>query len=59
MSTGDVITPMAIEYTYTTILDNEQIEIYTYNYETIIAEKLQTILISKKFTNTSSHLQLT
>lgn len=43
ISTGDIITPRAIEYKYRTLLENESIELYTYNYETIIAEKLQTI----------------
>lgn len=44
ISTGDLITPRAIEYTYKTILEKEDISLYTYNYETIIAEKLETIL---------------
>jgi hypothetical protein len=44
ISTGDLITPKAIEYTYKTILEKEDISLYTYNYETIIAEKLETIL---------------
>lgn len=44
VSTGDIITPSAIEYKYKTILENNYIDIYTYNYETIIAEKLETIL---------------
>lgn len=44
ISTGDIITPRAIEYQYKTLLEDEYIELYTYNYETIIAEKLQTIL---------------
>ena len=44
ISTGDIITPRAIEYKYKTLLENEYIDLYTYNYETIIAEKLQTIL---------------
>ncbi len=44
ISTGDLITPGAIEYNYKTILENENISLYTYNYETIIAEKLETIL---------------
>lgn len=44
ISTGDIITPKAIEYKYKTILEDEYIDLYTYNYETIIAEKLQTIL---------------
>ena len=44
ISTGDLITPRAIEYNYKTILENDNINLYTYNYETIIAEKLETIL---------------
>ena len=44
ISTGDIITPRAIEYNYKTILENDNINLYTYNYETIIAEKLETIL---------------
>lgn len=44
ISTGDLITPRAIEYNYKTILEKEKINLYTYNYETIIAEKLETVL---------------
>lgn len=44
VSTGDLITPRAIEYNYKTILENENISLYTYNYETIVAEKLETVL---------------
>lgn len=44
ISTGDIITPGAIEYKYKTLLEDDYIELYTYNYETIIAEKFQTIL---------------
>ena len=44
ISTEDLITPRAIEYNYKTILENENISLYTYNYETIVAEKLETIL---------------
>ncbi|MBQ2937421.1 MAG: nucleotidyl transferase AbiEii/AbiGii toxin family protein [Clostridia bacterium] len=44
ISTGDLITPRAIEYNYKTILENDNISLYTYNYETIIAEKLETVL---------------
>lgn len=47
VSTGDIITPKAIEYKYKKILEDEYIEICTYNKETIIAEKLQTILDRK------------
>ena len=44
VSTGDIITPRAIEYNYKTILEDNYINIYAYNNETIIAEKLETIL---------------
>lgn len=44
VSTGDIITPKAIEYKYKMILEDNYIDILTYNYETIIAEKLETIL---------------
>lgn len=44
ISTGDLITPRAIEYNYKTILEDENISLYTYNYETIVAEKLETVL---------------
>ena len=51
ISTGDLITPRAIEYNYKTILENENINLYTYNYETIIAEKFEAI-ISRNIDNT-------
>lgn len=44
ISTGDVITPHAIEYKYNLLLENRFIELWAYNLETILAEKLQTIL---------------
>ena len=47
ISTGDIITPCAIEYKYKMILEDEYINIWTYNQETIVAEKLQTILARK------------
>lgn len=50
ISTGDIITPRAIEYKYKKLLEEDYIEIYTYNQETVIAEKLQTIL-SRKIAN--------
>ena len=50
VSTGDVITPRAIEYKYKKLFDNSYIDILSYNQETIIAEKLQTIL-ERKTTN--------
>lgn len=44
ISTGDVITPRAIEYPYKLLLDNRSIRLWSYNLETILAEKLQTVL---------------
>lgn len=47
---GDVITPNAIKTTYTTNITEEEIEIYSYNKETILAEKFQSI-IAKNINN--------
>ena len=47
VSTGDIVTPRAIKYKYKTILENKYIDVFAYNYETIIAEKLETILKRK------------
>lgn len=44
ISTGDIITPRAIEYQYKLLLDDRSISLWSYNLETILAEKLQTIL---------------
>ena len=44
ISTGDVITPRAIEYNYKLLLDDRSINLWSYNLETILAEKLQTVL---------------
>lgn len=44
ITTGDIITPCDIEYDYLLFLDNKTINLKSYNLETIIAEKLQTIL---------------
>ena len=44
ISTGDVITPGAVEYEYKQILDDETIKLWSYNLETVLAEKIQTIL---------------
>ncbi|MDO4288733.1 MAG: nucleotidyl transferase AbiEii/AbiGii toxin family protein [Eubacterium sp.] len=44
ISTGDVITPQAIEYQYKLLLEDRSIQLWTYNLETILAEKLQTVL---------------
>lgn len=44
VSTGAVITPSAIEYDYKLMLEERSISILSYNLETVLAEKLQTIL---------------
>ena len=51
ITTGDVITYKEIEFKYNTIFGNETINIMTYNYETIIAEKFESI-ISRNIDNT-------
>ena len=44
ISTGDVITPRAIEFNYELLLEDRSISLWSYNLETILAEKLQTVL---------------
>ena len=51
ITTGDVITYKEVEFKYSTLFDDETINIMTYNYETIIAEKLESI-ISRNIDNT-------
>lgn len=51
ITTGDVITYREVEFKYNTLFDNETISIMTYNYETIIAEKFESI-ISRNIDNT-------
>lgn len=51
ISTGDIITPDKIRYSYKSLLDNHIIEIQTYNMETILAEKIETV-ISRGVLNT-------
>ena len=44
LTTGDVITPKEVEYTYQCIFENKKISIMSYTLETILAEKFQTIM---------------
>ena len=53
IATGDPITPSSVSYNYRCLFDNEILIFAAYNFETIIAEKLQTIL-SKGVTNSRS-----
>ena len=44
ISTDDVITPRAIEYDYKLMFEDRTISVLTYNKETLLAEKMQTII---------------
>ncbi len=45
VSTGDVITPYAVQYNFSEIFDDEKFyELWAYNIETVMAEKVETIL---------------
>lgn len=44
ITTSDKITPREITYSMTSIFTNESIKIWTYNLETVLAEKLETII---------------
>jgi predicted nucleotidyltransferase component of viral defense system len=44
ITAGDIITPDAIRYVLHSNFENKQIEIWAYNSETILAEKVETIL---------------
>lgn len=45
VSTGDVITPHAVQYKFSEIFDDEKsYELWAYNIETVMAEKVETIL---------------
>ena len=49
ISTGDEITPKELNFEYTSIFDNKKIYIGTYNIETILSEKVETILRRGKY----------
>lgn len=51
ISTGDIITPREIKYKFNLMLENRTIEVWAYNLETVLAEKLETV-ISRNVTNT-------
>ena len=44
ISTGDIITPGAVEYSYQLMFEDRSISIWTYNLETLLGEKLETIM---------------
>ena len=51
ISTGDIITPREIKYNFNLMLENRTIEVWAYNLETVLAEKMETV-ISRNVTNT-------
>jgi len=51
ISTGDVITPREIKYSFKLMLEKRFINVWAYNLETVLAEKLETV-ISRGITNT-------
>ncbi len=44
ITTGDIITPSAVEYSYKSLFDDNTIPVMAYNKETVIAEKYETII---------------
>lgn len=44
ITTGDQITPRAMEYSFRLLFEDRSISIFAYNLETVLAEKLETIL---------------
>ncbi len=51
VTTGDVITPREMEYTFPLLFDDHTISILAYNLETVLAEKIETVL-SRNIANT-------
>lgn len=51
VTTGDIITPREVQYTFSLLFDDRKIQILAYNLETVLAEKLETIL-SRGIANT-------
>jgi hypothetical protein len=49
ITTGDVITPNEILYSFKKIFDEETIDIWAYNIETVLAEKYETVLRRGEF----------
>ena len=51
ISTGDYVTPKEVEYRFKLMFENREIRILAYNLETVLAEKMETI-ITRGITNT-------
>lgn len=44
ISTGDAITPSAVQFSYPMMFEQGDINVWSYNLETLLAEKIETIL---------------
>lgn len=51
VTTGDMITPREVEYTFPLLFDDRSLRILAYNLETVLAEKIETVL-SRNIANT-------
>jgi len=51
ISTGDAITPREVRYRFKLMLEGRSIDIWAYNLETVLAEKLETV-VSRATNNT-------
>ena len=51
VTTGDIITPREIEFSFPLLFDDRMISVLSYNIETILAEKIKTVL-SRSIANT-------
>lgn len=51
ISSGDAITPREVRYSFKLMLEDRSIDVWAYNLETVLAEKLETI-IARTTTNT-------
>ena len=51
VTTGDIITPREIEFSFPLLFDDRKISVLSYNIETILAEKIETVL-SRSIANT-------
>lgn len=44
ITTGDKITPDAVKYSFKLLLEDRNIEVLAYNLETVLAEKVESII---------------
>ena len=49
ISTGDAITPREVRYSFKLMLEDRSIEIWAYNLETVLAEKLETAPVPRHY----------